>query len=538
MGLVTDANDLAADAGADATDVPQDSRLFAANLLRASEATVAVSAETTGGEKENAYAEGFTFDFWRPGAAGSQTLAATFSSVQPMNAMGIAAHDLNDNSDSVRAQYSREDVFAIAEDTSPQGFSISRDGLHMYLVGGTNTKIFAYTLTVAWDITTAVYDGAPSDYAVAEDTAPKGCAISSDGLHLFISGNTNQKVFCYTLGTAYDLSTITYDGAPDDIPVTGDTAPRGITISDNGLLLVIAGTTGNTVGHYVFGVAYDGSSVTYNAADDFAVGTEDTDPVGVAITEDGLKLYVLGAQNDKVYAYTYGVAYDGSSLVYDGAPDDLSVAEATPTGLSVSGDGEHLYVAGPTDTDVYAFYLDTANDLGTATSTNWLDAHSAYTVPSSAPVLILFTEVSAKSVRLHLVTAGTPSLGSVFLGCALKMDGATQRNFTPSTLSTNDKHITSVAEGGQFLGRSIINSGTNMNLSVTGLRMEWVRDRWESHVRLIEQYPFFFVLRDVPQLGGIAEDEVFYGWVTSQPGARYNSGVYGIISLSARGIIS
>ena len=75
-------------------------------------------------------------------------------------------------------------------------------------------------------------------------------------------------------------------------------------------------------------------------------------------------------------------------------------------------------------------------------------------------------------------------------------------------------------------------------MDITGLDLPWLRSRWESHVRLIEQFPFFWSSGDQPQVDGIAEGGAFYGWVTGQPTSAYDTRVYGAVTLRAGGIVS
>ena len=107
MGLQLTANEISSVAN-DPTYVLK-GRIGAANLYRASEATVYASSEATGFEKENAYAEGFTFDFWKPSvASGRSWIRASFSATQKAAYLGIAAHDLqNHGVTGLKAQYGR-----------------------------------------------------------------------------------------------------------------------------------------------------------------------------------------------------------------------------------------------------------------------------------------------------------------------------------------------------------------------------------------------------------------------------------------------
>lgn len=104
MGLVLDSN--LAIAQAEGETFPP--RIGASNLFRDSGATVTASADTTGGEKENAYKEGFTHDFWRPGSSGDHWLRVSLGSAAKADYLAIAAHDLHNNGGTIKAQYSTD----------------------------------------------------------------------------------------------------------------------------------------------------------------------------------------------------------------------------------------------------------------------------------------------------------------------------------------------------------------------------------------------------------------------------------------------
>ena len=71
---------------------------------------------------------------------------------------------------------------------------------------------------------------------------------------------------------------------------------EGIDISSDGLKLVMVGTQNNKGYFYSLGTPNDLSTAANDATDDLTIA-EDTDPYGVALASDGLKLYVLTNQS-------------------------------------------------------------------------------------------------------------------------------------------------------------------------------------------------------------------------------------------------
>lgn len=107
MGLVLSQTLALAEAETETVFPP---RMGVYTLFRDSGASVTVSAEdtTSNGHKENAYKEGFTHDFWKPGSSGDHWLRVSLGTSARADYMAIAAHDLHNNGGSVKAQYSTD----------------------------------------------------------------------------------------------------------------------------------------------------------------------------------------------------------------------------------------------------------------------------------------------------------------------------------------------------------------------------------------------------------------------------------------------
>ena len=85
-----------------------------------------------------------------------------------------------------------------AQDTYTKSLAFSSDGTKMFIVGGNNNTVYQYTLSTAWNVSTATYSSL-SKLVSAQDTNPFGLAFSSDGTKMFILGSANKTVYQYTL---------------------------------------------------------------------------------------------------------------------------------------------------------------------------------------------------------------------------------------------------------------------------------------------------------------------------------------------------
>jgi hypothetical protein len=72
----------------------------------------------------------------------------------------------------------------------------------MYVLGLSNKTVYQYTLSTAWDVSTASY-ASKSFSTTAQDTTPYGFSFSADGAKMYVLGYTNKTVYQYNVGTAF-----------------------------------------------------------------------------------------------------------------------------------------------------------------------------------------------------------------------------------------------------------------------------------------------------------------------------------------------
>lgn len=234
-----------------------------------------------------------------------------------------------------------------AQDTSPAGLFFKPDGLVMYVVGGADDDINQYSLSTAWDISTASY---VQSFSVAtQETAPYGVFFKPDGLNMYVVGITGDDVNQYSLSTAWDISTASYVQA---FSVSAqELNPRSVFFDPGGSGMYVMGTSGDDINIYSVG--------------GFSVATEDTSPVDISFKTDGTVMYVLGSIGDDVNQYSLSTAWDISTASY---VQSFSIAgqETSPMGLFFKSDGTKMYVSGLAGDDINEYSLSTAWDISTA----------------------------------------------------------------------------------------------------------------------------------------------------------------------------
>jgi len=274
----------------------------------------------------------------------------------------VNEYDLSTAWDVTSASY-LQNFSVAAQDTVPTGIFFKPDGLKMYVVGETGDAVFSYTLSTAWDLSTASFDYPTEGYfsVSAQEIAPTGVFFKPDGTKMYVIGFTGDDVNEYDLSTAWDISTASY--LQNFSIAAQETIPTGIFFKPDGTKMYVLGQTGDDVNEYDLSTAWDISTASY--LQNFSVAAQETTPTGIFFKPDGTKMYVIGAIGDGVNEYDLSTAWDISTASY---LRNFSVAaqETNPTGVFFKPDGTKMYVIGFTGDDVNEYDLSTAWDISTA----------------------------------------------------------------------------------------------------------------------------------------------------------------------------
>lgn len=127
-------------------------------------------------------------------------------------------------------------------------------------------------------------------------------------------------------------------------------------------------------------------------------------------------------------------------------------------------------------------------------------AGSEQTPANNKAIFFVFPEVSHPVWRLLFtgIDGGeTLIVGQAFIGPALRVFGGPETGWTPPNLAFNDKFINSRADGGDFLGRSLIRKGNKTGFNVSAVPATWVRQNWEPFLTVAQLQPFYYAWNTV-----------------------------------------
>jgi len=242
----------------------------------------------------------------------------------------------------------------VAQEATPRSVTFKPDGTEMYVLGTSGDDVNQYSVSTAWSVQSASYVRV---FLVSGQTGgtPAKVQFKDDGTKMYVLSNTNDAIYQYSLSTAWDISTATYDSVSFSV-TSQEATPEGMFFGDSGTKLYVVGTTNDTVYQYTMSSAWDLSTASY-ASKSFSVASRENTPNAVFIGNNGTAMYIIGTQNDRVDQYTLSTAWDVSTASYASKTFSILSYEDTPRAVWFKGDGTSFYVTGETNDIVWEFTI-------------------------------------------------------------------------------------------------------------------------------------------------------------------------------------
>lgn len=189
--------------------------------------------------------------------------------------------------------------------------------------------------------------------------------------------------------------------------------------------------------------------------------------------------------------------------------------------------------------DYFAFYAQDLFDHGGTIQLQWwdgsgyVDCFAAITPEDNKPVFINFDSKTSTKWRVVITCSSVFSIGVISFGAQLTLQYGMYLGWTPAPLGRDTQLVTSRADGGGFLGRSVISNGVKTSLILQGATDSWVRANWQPFIKVAEKRAFFFVADIMNHL-----DEAVFCWFEG-PIAPPTHSNYGYMSASntIRGLV-
>ena len=198
------------------------------------------------------------------------------------------------------ATYANKSFDFSSQNAQPANIAFNNDGSKLYMCGwntssNNNQKIWEYPLSTAYDISTI---GTPTYADLGTEIGTnnvRGLEFSPDGTKMIITLNGALTSHAYTLSTAFDVTTATLHSS-FTLP-TGPTVLRGLAFNPSGTKMFIACSGTDTIYEYDLSSGFDLSTASYNNVNKFMA------PIG-SLTLSNLCEIVFYASGSKMLILT------------------------------------------------------------------------------------------------------------------------------------------------------------------------------------------------------------------------------------------
>lgn len=214
-----------------------------------------------------------------------------------------------------------------------KGLHFRPNGEQFYVADptGTEEKVNAYDVSTAWDITTASYS--KSLDVSSEETDLYDLFIKPDGSELFTTGFFDvSTVYSYNLSTPWDIGTASFTGNTLDLSDEDENFVTSIFFRDNGDTMWTLGGSDEKIYEYSFGSSWDLSSASFTG-NTFDYSSEVDDNSGfIFFKPDGSKIFMTTPSADTVVEYGLGTNWDITTASVNNILD-VSSETTAPRGI-------------------------------------------------------------------------------------------------------------------------------------------------------------------------------------------------------------
>jgi hypothetical protein len=237
-----------------------------------------------------------------------------------------------------------------SQEIFPRGSCFNSDGTKMFVVGTNSDNVNEYSLSTAFDLSTASYS---QNFSVSgQDSSPVGIAFNTDGTKMFVVGESGDNVYEYTLSTGYNVSTASYS---QSFSVSSqDTSPQSLAFNTDGTKMFVVGLSGQDVNEYTLSTGFNISTASYSQ--NFSVSAQETQPRGIAFNTDGTKMFIAGSGGIEINEYNLSTGFDISTSSFSRF-FSVSTQDTLPTSISFSNDGGKMFVLGYVGQDVNEYTM-------------------------------------------------------------------------------------------------------------------------------------------------------------------------------------
>lgn len=214
------------------------------------------------------------------------------------------------------------------------GMAISNDGTKLFSQLGTDEVVQCFELSVPYDLSSYI-GGTPPSIALSQQGNARGIYVTPDGTKLFAADDSLDRVWEYSFGTAFDITTLNASSSTVNYAI-GAASVRAPMFTNNGANFYNSSTASPNSIRYVLNnsTPYSPPSSGYSAQT--FEGLANGNFAGILFQPDGLNCYVRNNADPLVIRrFVLNTPWDISS--FSNPNDSYSNNEAFSYAISSNG---------------------------------------------------------------------------------------------------------------------------------------------------------------------------------------------------------
>ena len=295
-----------------------------------------------------------TFAFSNPPASGTASSAT----------LKLTGANITSGYDLANASYDSKSFAVTSQAPAPFDLDFKPDGTSFIVVGQSSDTVYQYNCSTAWDISTASYANKSLNVS-SQAEIPRSLMFNNDGTKIYVLDSSPwfdkaQRIYEYGLSTAYDVSTGSYNNVSLDLSTaasnfTGNQffIPSGG--SQDGTKVYAGCYNNDRIYSWTLSTAWDLSTASLDSTS-FSVSSYDGVHAGMYVNSDGTKWWIGARQSDKIIQFSMSTPYDISTSSKDTAELSWSGQTTDVYGFKFKNDdGAKLYLMSPGDDTIYQY---------------------------------------------------------------------------------------------------------------------------------------------------------------------------------------
>ena len=289
-----------------------------------------------------------------------------------------------------------------SQDSRMADLYFRNDGLKLYTIGQADDRVYEYTLTTAWDISTASNVAAFS--VAAQEAQPTNFSFDSSGLKMYVVGVNTNNIHEYTLNTAWQVNTASF-------ATSFSTSFAGLGISTlefkpDGTIFYIIGQADKTIQQYSLTTPWQVNTAT-TISQSAIISTISGNTSALVFDPTGSYVYINDSGSSFIKEYSLSTPWNASSSITFVA-NSAVLGSAGLEGLFWKDDGRSVFVIDD-NVDTIKEYVLTPTFLGNIVSDSSLDqlipSAQIYTTTTLSGNVTVTANVTYKIILSSNITA-------------------------------------------------------------------------------------------------------------------------------------